>query len=202
MLRTDLGSEKRMGTENTNVTLYSPQSKTVWRVVEAFGSAHSRREYVKEKYGESAAIFLTAYDAYIREAEKIVPRSDRNDYPYWAFAAPEQIDLSGGGKVMTLSVPKDEVVFFDQYDWYKVLKLSYIGESEREEADFVRELEKRGIRDASEAVLKPFYPEIKRKIVDSWSRLFRHDTAIRNGDTSGVRAVQAGLWQIKKEWLI
>ena len=134
-----------MDTENTNVTLYSPQSKTVWRVVEAFGSAHSRREYVKEKYGESAVIFLTAYDAYIREAEKIVPRPDRNDYPYWAFAAPEQIDLSGGGKVMTLSVPKDEVVFFDQYDWYKVLKLSYIGDSERDEADFVRELEKRGI---------------------------------------------------------
>ena len=83
-----------------------------------------------------------------------------------------------------------------------MLKLSYIGDSERDEADFVRKLEKRGIRDASEAVLKPFYPDIKRKIVDSWSRLFRHDTAIRNGDTSGVRAVQAGLWQIKKEWLI
>ena len=42
---------------------------------------------------------------------------------------------------------------------------------------------------------------MKRKITDSWKRLLIHDEDIRNGDESGVRSVQAGLWCIKKEWL-
>lgn len=82
-----------------------------------------------------------------------------------------------------------------------MLRLSYIGESESDEEAFEQELSRRGIRDSSEAVLKPFYPDMKRKITDSWKRLLIHDEDIRNGDESGVRSVQAGLWCIKKEWL-
>ena len=191
-----------MDTERGFVKLFSPQAEAVWQAVENEGTAFSRREYVIKKYEESAGVFLAAYDAYVREAERIVPRPDERAYPYWAFASEELVDRSGGLRVMRLRVPLEEAVFFDQYDWYKVLRLSYIGETDKDEEAFARGLEMRGIRDSSEAVLRPFYPDVKRKITESWKRLFRHDSAIRNGDTSGVRAVQAGLWQIKKEWLI
>lgn len=191
-----------MDKQCNNMILYSPQSKAVWQELQNLGTAYSRREYVQKKYEESASIFLTAYDAYIREAEKIIPRPEPWAYPYWAFKSLEQVDTSGGGRIMTLSVPVDEAVFFDQYDWYKVLRLSYIGENEQDEAKFRNELERRGIKDPSEAVLKPFYPDIRKKIIDSWKRIFRFDEAIRNGDESGVHAVQAGLWRIKEEWLV
>lgn len=191
-----------MDTERGFVKLFSPQAEAVWQAVENEGIAFSRREYVQKNYEESAVIFLAAYDAYVREAEKIVPRPDDRAYPYWAFASEELVDRSGGLRVMRLRVPLEEAVFFDQYDWYKVLRLSYIGETDKDEEAFARGLEMRGIRDSSEAVLRPFYPDVKRQITDSWKRLFRHDAAIRKGDTSGVRAVQAGMWQIKKEWLI
>ena len=191
-----------MDTERGFVKLFSPQAEAVWQAVENEGTAFSRREYVIKKYEESAGVFLAAYDAYVREAEKIVPRPDDRAYPYWAFASEELVDRSGGLRVMQLRVPLEEAVFFDQYDWYKVLRLSYIGGTDKDEEAFARGLEMRGIRDSSEAVLRPFYPDVKRQITESWKRLFRHDSAIRNGDTSGVRAVQAGLWQIKKEWLI
>ncbi len=121
----------------------------------------------------------------------------------------QQVDLSGGGRVMKLSVPVDQAVFFDAYDWYKVLRLSYIGDNDADEASFSQELQRRGIRDTSEVILKPFYPDLKRKVTDSWKKIFRHDDTIRkaliNGEVQeidGVRAIQAGLWQIKKEWLI
>ena len=191
-----------MDTERGFVKLFSPQAEAVWQAVENEGTAFSRREYVIKKYEESAGVFLAAYDAYVREAERIVPRPDDRAYPYWAFASEELVDRSGGLRVMRLRVPLEEAVFFDQYDWYKVLRLSYIGETDKDEEAFARGLEMRGIRDSSEAVLRPFYPDVKRQITESWKRLFRHDSAVRNGDTSGVRAVQAGLWQIKKEWLI
>lgn len=191
-----------MDTKCDFVKLYSPQAEAVWQAVMEDGIAFSRREYIVKKYEESAGIFLAAYDAYIREAEKIVPRPDEKAYPYWAFTTLKQVDLSGGGRVIELTVPACEAVFFDQYDWYKVLRLSYIGESESDEEAFQRKLEMRGIRDSSEAVLKPFYPDIKREITGSWKRIFRHDAAIKSGDLSGVKGVQAGLWCIKKEWLI
>lgn len=191
-----------MDTERGFVKLFSPQAEAVWQAVENEGTAFSRREYVIKKYEESAGVFLAAYDAYVREAERIVPRPDDKAYPYWAFASEDLVDRSGGLRVMRLRVPLEEAVFFDQYDWYKVLRLSYIGETDKDEEAFARGLEMRGIRDSSEALLRPFYPDVKRQITESWKRLFRHDSAIRNGDTSGVRAVQAGLWQIKKEWLI
>ena len=191
-----------MDTERGFVKLFSPQAEAVWQAVENEGTAFSRREYVIKKYEESAGVFLAAYDAYVREAERIVPRPDDRAYPYWAFVSEDLVDRSGGLRVMRLRVPLEEAVFFDQYDWYKVLRLSYIGETDKDEEAFARGLEMRGIRDSSEAVLRPFYPDVKRQITESWKRLFRHDSAIRNGDTSGVRAVQAGLWQIKKEWLI
>ena len=191
-----------MDTERGFVKLFSPQAEAVWQAAENEGTAFSRREYVIKKYEESAGVFLAAYDAYVREAERIVPRPDERAYPYWAFASEELVDRSGGLRVMRLRVPLEEAVFFDRYDWYKVLRLSYIGETDKDEEAFARGLEMRGIRDSSEAVLRPFYPDVKRQITESWKRLFRHDSAIRNGDTSGVRAVQAGLWQIKKEWLI
>lgn len=198
-----------MGTESDRVILYSPQADPVWDAVLNEGTAYSRREYIYKKYEESAGIFLAAYDAYIREAEKLVTRPESWAYPYWAFASLQQVDLSGGGRVMKLSVPVDQAVFFDAYDWYKVLRLSYIGDNDADEASFSQELQRRGIRDTSEVVLKPFYPDLKKKVTDSWKKIFRHDETIRkaliNGEVQeidGVRAIQAGLWQIKKEWLI
>jgi hypothetical protein len=190
-----------MDKNDNKIILYSPQAEAVWEAVERDGIAYSKREYVQNKYEESAGIFLAAYDAYIRMAEEIVPRPDSTNYPYWAFASEEMLDGSTGSKLMVLEVPIDEAVFFDAYDWYKVLQLSYIGESESDEEAFEQELNRRGIKDSSEAVLKPFYPDVKRKITDSWKRLLIHDEDIRNGDVSGVRSVQAGLWCIKKEWL-
>ena len=190
-----------MDTKDNKVILYSPQAEVVWNAVINDGVAYSKREYVIKKYEESAGIFLAAYDGYVRMAEQIVPRPESTNYPYWAFASPEMADSSSGNRVMVMEVPVDEAVFFDAYDWYKVLRLSYIGENESDEEKFEEELRRRGIKDSSEAVLKPFYPDMKRKITDSWKRLLIHDEDIRNGDESGVRAVQAGLWCIKKEWL-
>lgn len=200
-----------MDKKNNSVILYSPQADAVWEAVKEDGIAYSRREYIIKKYAECADIFLAAYDAYIREAEKIIKRHDNGVYPYWAFACEDQIDRSGGNKVMKLSVPADEVVFFDQYDWYKVLRLSYLGESPEDEFAFAKKLESRGIRDSSDVVLKPFYPDLRREIISSWKRLFRYDSAIKEciakegciklcGETNRI-VIQAGLWCIKKEWL-
>ena len=189
-----------MGTEGHTVTLLSPQADIVWEVLERDGTAFSKRDYVRKKYEESAKIFIAAYDAYVREASKIVPLPDGAEYPYWAFADKDAVDA--GARVMTLSVPAEEAVFFDRFEWYRVLQLGYLGKTQEETDAFTKELERRGIRNESDVVLTAFYPDLKKKVTDSWKNLFRFHEQIRAGDFSCVRSVQAGLWRIDRAWLV
>jgi hypothetical protein len=46
-----------------------------------------------------------------------------------------------------------------------------------------------------------FYPDLKQQIYDSWQRLFRyHEALLRGEDCGGIR-VQAGLWELRREWV-
>ena len=91
-------------------------------------------------------------------------------------------------------------MFFDLYDWNKVVRLEYIGETEAEERAFRRELRDRGLTGRN-VMLTQFYPELRQAVLASWRRLFRHHEAIRAGDLTGVGGVQAALWQLRREWL-
>lgn len=188
-----------MDQEDHKMTLYSAQAEPVLAALERDGICFSREEYVAKKYVESAPIFLTAYRWFVQAAREVVPPPPGAEFPYWAFRDLYSLEASNDTHVMKLEVPLDQAVFFDLYDWNKVVRLQYIGESENEERAFLRDLRRRGIT-PNDVMLTQFYPEFRQKILDSWRRLFRHHEAIRAGDLTGVGGVQAALWQIKKEW--
>ncbi len=189
-----------MDQKNHTVTLYALQADPVIEAIYTKGVCFSKREYVKKKYKESAPIFLAAYDFYVSEAIKYVPKPDGAEYPYWAFQDIYSLDTSGGGNILKLEVPIDQVVFFDMYDFKQILCLKYIGEQEgRKFQEYIRDC---GIRREVDIFLTPFYPDLKREIKESWKQLFRHHKAICSGEVHGAQSVQAGLWQIKKEWII
>lgn len=193
-----------MDHRRTSVTLYSPQAQIVLDVLDRDGICFSRREYVQKKYEESAPVFLSAYDWFVKAAEAHVPKPQGAEYPYWAFKSPENVDPSAGGWILVLRVPLDEAVFFSLYDWNKILCLSYMGKTEKEEKEFRQTLLEYGIRRESDLILTNFYPELKRQVMDSWHRLFSHDQAIRKAisENQPLSGVQAGLWCIKKEWVM
>ena len=101
-----------MDHRRTSVTLYSPQAQIVLDVLDRDGICFSRREYVQKKYEESAPVFLSAYDWFVKAAKAHVPKPQGAEYPYWAFGSPENVDLSAGGRVLALRVPLEEAVFF------------------------------------------------------------------------------------------
>ena len=112
-----------MDHRRTSVTLYSPQAQIVLDVLDRDGICFSRREYVQKKYEESAPVFLSAYDWFVKAAEAHIPKPQGAEYPYWAFGSPENVDLSAGGRVLALRVPLGEAVFFSLYDWNRILCL-------------------------------------------------------------------------------
>lgn len=111
-------------------------------------------------------MFLSAYDWFVKAAEAHVPKPQGAEYPYWAFKSPENVDPSAGGRILVLRVPLDEAVFFSLYDWNKILCLSYMGKTEKEEKEFRQTLLEYGIRRESDLILTNFYPELKRR---SWT---------------------------------
>ena len=185
-----------------NIILYSAQSKTVYDIIEKEGQCFSRKEYVLKKYGDSAAIFTAIYSFFVRELVKYIEKPEGAEYPYWAFTDIVNVDCSGGGVLLKLSVPKDETVLFDMYEWIKILKLNYLGDSEKEELEFRDEIKGYGIKNEADIMLSSFYPMQKRKIEKSWEKLFRYDKILKSDEAHNIGAVQAGLWRIKKEWIL
>lgn len=191
-----------MGKTDNMVILYSPQSELVVNNLESNRICFSKKKYVVKKYEESASIFVAAYDWFVMEAKKYVPKPEGAEYPYWAFKDLYNVDQSTGDKLLKMHVPIDEVIFFDMYDWNKILCLQYIGETEEDETQFRQMLAERGIRKEGDIILTNFYPDLKRQVQDSWKRLFRHHEDIKQGNAKGLGSVQAGLWQLKKEWIL
>lgn len=183
------------------ITLYSPQSDAVIEAIKRDGVCFSKPEYIKAKYGESAPLFLTAYQWFSEKAAALVPKPQGAQFPYWAVADRAAVDATGGGTVLTLCVPAEHVICFDLYDWNKILQLRYLTDNPKEEKAFTADLAMRGL-DCYKVMMSSFYPEEKQKILQSWERLFVHHNAILQGDTTGVGLVQAGLWCIRREWIV
>ena len=119
-----------MGHTGTVITLYTSQTDAVLRAIQQEKTCFCREEYVKSKYQESAPIFLTAYRWFAWRAAQFVPKPPRAELPYWAFADWYRVEQSGG-YALTLRVPVENTVLFDVYDWNKVLRLTYLGETEQ-----------------------------------------------------------------------
>lgn len=191
-----------MEIKGRKVMLYTTQSRLVVNYLRSDGICFSKRKYVEKKYEESAPIFLTAYSWFVSEAVKYVARPEGAEYPYWVFPDLYNVEQHLDSELLCLKVPIEEVIFFDMFDWNKILSLRYLARTEEEERDFRKKLEAQGIQRESDIMLTSFYPMLKREVQESWKKLFRHHENIKKGDTSGVNHVQAALWCFKKEWLV
>ena len=190
-----------MGETGLSMMLYSSQSQTVWGILHRDGVCFSKREYVQQKYEESAPIFLTVYDWFCSQAQKLLPRPEGAEYPYWAFRDLYSVSGSPDNQIRQLQVPAQEGIYFDVYDWNRLLTLQYLGENQEDEANFRRTLQEYGVRRPADVMLTNFYPDLKRQVLESWKRLFRHHARILAGDDTGVGSVQAALWQLREEWI-
>ena len=112
--------------------------------------------------------------------------------------------LPGGSTsshLLTLEVPVEEAVYFDMYDWNKVVQLKYMGKTDADERAFMEELAMRGIT-TRDVMLTDFYPDLKEQTLDSWKRLFRYHEDAKVGRPTRMGSLQAGLWCIRKEWVV
>lgn len=182
-----------------NIVLYTAQDEVVLATLKKDGVCYAKREYVERKYEESAAAFLVAYEWFAKAAAALVERPEPAELPYWAFADADY--ASCADYVLTLEVPRAEVVLFDMFDWTTILQLNYLGLDAADEAAFAAEMAACGLT-GYQVMTNRFYPEWQDRIYDSWQRLFRrHDDLRAGAPADGSVVVQAALWQIKAAWV-
>ena len=191
-----------MDSKCNTVRLFASLNNSVLDIIEREGICFSKKEFIKRKYQESSKIFITAYSWFAEEASKIVEKPDRAEYPYWVFIDLYNLERFPNTSILELEVPIDEVLFFDMYDWNKILSLEYIAQDKNDDKEFRDMLKQYGIKHDSDIMLTSFYPQLKKEVTDSWSKLFLHNEEIKSGDFSCVKSVQASVWQIKKEWIV
>ena len=189
-----------MDSKSGTIRLYSAQRAEMIDIIKRDGTCYSKRQFIGQKYRESAQIFLTAYTWLAREGARFVPKPEKAELHYWAFTEFIALEASYGDPVLVLDVPISDCLFFNIFDWSKIMKLEYIGENEDDERKFREKIKNYGIKHASSIMLTNFYPELKREIENSWQRLFRYHNMILNGERP-ITTIEAALWQIKKDWL-
>jgi len=176
------------------IELWTAQAPAVLDALERDGLSYVKKEYILKKYGASAWIFLTAYDFFVKEASRLLPRPPEAESPVWLYRDPRWAMQGAGTALLRLAVPRDQVLLFDLRDWNRILNLSLLG-SEQEREQFEKRLREKGIGAPSDVFATPFYPMEKQQIRKSWEKLLRAPLP-----EDGY--VQAAAWMLRSEWIL
>ena len=197
-----MGDTKRVDIKHNKVILYCSQSDDVVSNLMSQGIHYAKIAFIREKYAEASGVFLSAYSWYVQNAGYLIPKPDDAESGIWAYPDIAMLDRHEGSSILELEVPLSEVLFFLISDWNKVLNMRYMGRNEEGETRFKEKLDRYGIGYEGDVFLKPFYPSLKKEVIQSWNALFRFDEKIKNGETQNLPHIQAGLWKIEKDWVL
>ena len=178
------------------VKVYTKQRKEILKELDENGCHVTTADHVAVEWKEDTKIVLEVYDWLVKNVSSRVAKPDCAGYPVWVSLARETtMLLDDQSVVLELSVDPALLTKINIFKWGKILNYSYIPKSEADAKAHIEMLELYGISDM-EAFMTPFYPEIKRKIVDSWKRLFDDSVTLGNEECYGI------LWEIRKEWVV
>ena len=176
------------------IKLWTIQHNIVINKLKKEGVYYVKKRFIKEKYRESAHIFLKAYNYFVSKMKNKVNKPEKAEYPIWLTSDPERLELHPDHKIIELEIYKDKVVIFDEKKWNYILNLSYIPVDEKDAQKHKKKLKKYNLNDDSEAYLSDHYPLLKREIENSWDCLF--DKSIRLSENN-----KAASWQLRLEWV-
>jgi len=175
------------------IELFAAQTPIVFETLASKGRYVVKREFILNKYGEAAPVILKAYDWFIRQFSRKVPRPDGAEYPVWLYGDPGYANVHPSQKLVRLSVPKERLVLFDNKGWEQVLSMNYVETDPVDLRRFEKKLDQFGMDCGFTAFEKPFYPQIRREIEASWPRIF---------DLKPGSVMRGATWKLLPEWIL
>ena len=172
--------------------VYTKQHEAVLENLTRCGVHRAQRSAVLEN--EDSLLMRQAYD-WLAEHLPQENRHPAADYPVWVSFSRDATMLPGPGYViLELEVEERLLMRVNIAKWGAINNCAYLPLDGADERRHRREMEQLGLSDAK-ACTSRFYPEQKRKIEDSWIRLFDDRVQLGNDLAYGL------LWEVRQEWI-
>ena len=166
--------------------------------MQASGIYHVKEEYIRKKNGEISDYYLELYRWYTNTAREYTSIPKELLYPIWLSVSGEiMLQPTENTVILKLEVPKDKVVICNMEAWGYVVNYWYVPLNEQDAKEHAEELKRNGISEEDELISTSkgnFYPMLRRKIQNSWKRVFTMPPA---NDKEAV----ATIWELKREWV-
>ncbi|MBE6083277.1 MULTISPECIES: DUF3841 domain-containing protein [Tissierellales] len=178
-----------------NIIVWTKQNENVAKELNETGRYIAKREYIFKDLDEHAYLVLEAYDWLVRNIPSASQKPDDTGYPIWVSLTKEATMLpSKGTIILELTLDPSLITMVNIDKWGTILNYSYIPADEQDAKHHRQLLEQYGVSD-TKAYMSQFYPQIKRKIIDSWSRLFDDSIILGSNEKYGI------IWEVRKKWV-
>jgi hypothetical protein len=185
-----------MNTEK--VSLWTRQDEKSLIQLEKYGVIHNKREYIESEYESIANYFIRLYNWFVEAASKRVPKPDEVEFPIWCSVSHANMLRPVEGTVCyELEIPREKVIYFDGSKWDYVLNHIYIPKDDQDQKDYMADLKRKGFKNEFnfiEGSYAHLYPMERKRIMDSWERIFEIDTW-------NEFVVQGNIWEIRPEYI-
>ena len=175
-------------------TLWTNQNRAVLEQIERDGFYIAREQYRTPAVSGYSDIMLFLYRwlAENMPIQDVRPKDAK--FPVWAALSTSLAYPPTENRVLIkASVPEEYFCCINIVKWTRVSNYCYLPADEEDLKAHHDLLKKYGADDAK-AIMTPFYPLIKRKILNSWKRLFE-------GSIPTDEGIYALMWEMRQEWI-
>ncbi len=180
------------------VTLWTRQDIRSLKEIQDTGTYRVKRDYIEDQFGIIANHYIPLYHWFVDKASKMVPKPQGVEFPVWCSISKENmLKPLPDAPVYVLEVDEEEIIYFDGRKWDYVLNHLYIAKDEDDLRAYREDLKARGLKDSFSFIdgkYGDFYPQDKKKVMDSWVRVFEIDDW-------NIFEVQANIWEIRKDMI-
>ena len=184
--------------DSKKITLWTRQDIKSLEHLRRNGVIRIKREHLKEKFDEISDYIIKLYNWFVEAADRMVPRPKNVEFPIWCSISEENmLRPTEHTVVYVLEVDESEIIYFDGTKWDYVLNHLYIPKDEEDEREYMEHIRNKGFKDSFSIMdenIGHFYPEERRKVMDSWMRVFEIDEW-------NIFRVQANIWEIRKDMI-
>lgn len=191
----DIVNERRLKLMD-KVTVWTKQNENVVKELEKTGRYTAKKEYILKDLDKHVYLVLEVYDWLVKNTPNTSQKPYDAEYPIWVSLTREATMLpSVGTIILELKVDPSLITMVNIDKWGAILNYSYIPADEQDAQNHRQLLKQYGVSSDTKAYMSQFYPQIKRKIIDSWSRLFDDSIILGNNEKYG------NIWEVRKEWV-
>ncbi|SHE48848.1 protein of unknown function [Tissierella praeacuta DSM 18095] len=184
--------------DSKKVTLWTRQNIKSLDEIKEKGRYKVERKYIEQQFEDIAEHYIKLYEWFVNKASKIITKPDDVEFPVWCSISEENmLKPIEDTVVYVLEVEESEVIYFDGRKWDYVLNHLYIPKDIEDEKVYMADMERKGFKDLFSFIdgkYSSFYPLEKKRIMDSWMRVFEIDEW-------NIFNVQANIWDIRKDMI-